>query len=45
MAHGNGFTSTGKHRQFMCIEYPGLVENVDNTIATLGGIEKVSEVR
>lgn len=44
MSHGSGLSSTGKLRQFMCIEYPGLVENVDKTIETLGGIEKISEV-
>lgn len=41
----NGTISgSGKLRQFVCIEYPGLVENVDNMISTLGGIEKISEV-
>lgn len=36
--------STGKLRQFVCIEYPGLVQNVDNMVSTLGGIEKISQV-
>ncbi|XP_053655427.2 general transcription factor 3C polypeptide 5 [Cherax quadricarinatus] len=44
MSHGSGFSGTGKLRQFMCIEYPGLVENVDKMIETLGGIQKISEV-
>ncbi|KAK3864002.1 hypothetical protein Pcinc_030264 [Petrolisthes cinctipes] len=44
MSQGNTSSGTGKLRQFMCIEYPGLVENVPNMIETLGGIEKISEV-
>lgn len=27
-----------------CIEYPGLVQNVDNMLKTLGGINKISGV-
>lgn len=27
------------------VEYPGIVKNVDNMLATLGGITAVSEVR
>ncbi|XP_045108931.1 general transcription factor 3C polypeptide 5-like isoform X2 [Portunus trituberculatus] len=41
---GSTISGTGKLRQFVCIEYPGLVENVDNMINTLGGLEKISEV-
>ncbi|XP_047490172.1 general transcription factor 3C polypeptide 5-like [Penaeus chinensis] len=44
MAQGGGFSGTGKLRQFMCIEYPGLVKNVDKMLETLGGVEKISEV-
>lgn len=45
MAQGGGLSGTGKLRQFMCIEYPGLVKNVDKMLETLGGVEKISEVR
>lgn len=45
MSQGGTSSGTGKLRQFMCIEYPGLVESVPNMIDTLGGIEKISEVR
>ncbi|XP_069972340.1 general transcription factor 3C polypeptide 5 [Penaeus vannamei] len=44
MAQGGGLSGTGKLRQFMCIEYPGLVKNVDKMLETLGGVEKISEV-
>jgi len=33
-----------KLRQFVCVEYPGYVKNVDKMIETLGGMEKISEV-
>lgn len=42
---GDIISGSGKLRQFVCIEYPGLVENVDNMISTLGGLEKISKVR
>ncbi|MPC27219.1 hypothetical protein E2C01_020387 [Portunus trituberculatus] len=42
---GSTISGTGKLRQFVCIEYPGLVENVDNMINTLGGLEKISECK
>ena len=44
MANESGSSATGKLRQFVCIEYPGLVNNVDTMVETLGGIEKISEV-
>ena len=31
--------------QFMCIEYPANVVNIDNMMATLGGIDQISQVR
>ncbi|XP_066955131.1 general transcription factor 3C polypeptide 5 isoform X1 [Macrobrachium rosenbergii] len=44
MASESSTSGSGKLRQFVCVEYPGLVNNVDNMIETLGGIEKISEV-
>ncbi|KAK7083317.1 General transcription factor 3C polypeptide 5 [Halocaridina rubra] len=45
MSHEASCSSTpSKLRQFVCIEYPGLVNNVDNMLKTLGGVEKISEV-
>lgn len=43
-SNGGTISSTGKLRQFVCVEYPGHVENVENMISTLGGLEKISEV-
>ena len=31
-------------RNFACVEYPGIVENVGNALQTLGGIKSVSKV-
>nr|XP_022327588.1 general transcription factor 3C polypeptide 5-like isoform X1 [Crassostrea virginica]XP_022327589.1 general transcription factor 3C polypeptide 5-like isoform X1 [Crassostrea virginica]XP_022327590.1 general transcription factor 3C polypeptide 5-like isoform X1 [Crassostrea virginica]XP_022327591.1 general transcription factor 3C polypeptide 5-like isoform X2 [Crassostrea virginica] len=33
-----------KDRQFVGIEYPGIVKNVDKALATLGGIENIEQV-
>ena len=30
--------------EFACVEYPGIVENVENALLTLGGIKSVSKV-
>lgn len=32
------------NRRLFCIEYPGRVENVNNMIDTLGGINSISTV-
>ena len=32
-----------KDRQFVGIEYPGIVKNVDKALATLGGIENIEQ--
>ncbi|KAF6211179.1 hypothetical protein GE061_014294 [Apolygus lucorum] len=34
----------GLSKQLVCIEYPGLVQNVDKMLETLGGIQEVSRV-
>lgn len=31
-------------RNFVAVEYPGRVENVDNMIRTLGGLTNISKV-
>jgi hypothetical protein len=31
-------------KQFILVEYPGVVENVDKAIRTLGGLENISTV-
>lgn len=31
-------------RKFVCIQYPGIVQNVDRMIETLGGIENIETV-
>lgn len=31
-------------KELVCVEYPGIVKNVDNAIRTLGGIENISMV-
>ncbi|XP_076066865.1 general transcription factor IIIC subunit l(2)37Cd [Oratosquilla oratoria] len=37
-------TVSGRLRQYVCIEYPGMVNSVDNMIETLGGIQKISKI-
>ncbi|XP_062593081.1 general transcription factor 3C polypeptide 5-like [Saccostrea cucullata] len=36
--------SYNKNRKFMCIEYPGIVKNVDKALETLGGIPNIERV-
>lgn len=31
-------------KKFVCVEYPGIVKNVDKMLETLGGRETISEV-
>lgn len=32
-------------QEYLCIEYPGIVKNVDKALETLGGFEKIQAVR
>ncbi|KAK3088746.1 hypothetical protein FSP39_023218 [Pinctada imbricata] len=36
--------SFNKHRKFICVEYPGIVENTEMAIKSLGGVENLSEI-
>lgn len=40
----NGMDPKNLSRKLIRVEYPGIVKNVDNMMATLGGINAVSEV-
>lgn len=31
-------------RKFVCVSYPGIVQNVDKALATLGGIKAIQKV-
>lgn len=33
-----------KDRKFVCIDYPGVIRNVDKAVATLGGLQDLTEV-
>ncbi|RNA14318.1 general transcription factor 3C polypeptide 5, partial [Brachionus plicatilis] len=41
----NGYESTSikNFRTFVCVDYPGLVENESSAIKTLGGMERISQ--
>lgn len=32
-------------RDLVCVEYPGIVKNIDTVIKTLGGMSNISKVR
>jgi hypothetical protein len=32
-------------QQFLSVEYPGIIQNLDKALETLGGVEKIQEVR